>query len=374
MSYQVKKTIEFNNSYEKPVNILKGAILEKDDGERVIQLKLCNTGDDILNKVSVNIICLSEDEQVLGTQKYEYQKIFVKPGEVFGTDIAIPLQYNDTNIFSVEFDSNESLQIKNFKRKKEKSDIPTTFFNFFSGLVFFINLLFTVLLVWSNFEPGVETVSLMLQVVPGILFPCVLIQTYFNEDKQYNMLKFLFLFFFILICLFPFLGGWSETEVYRTSIIIMMWILLIGTTIWKRKKDIKLIIVLFIMFMVGMYFTSKATTISSELIRKIIEDIDNESILAEIVYFSMRGNGIDSLYNSCSFIISSNNLQIPEFLKSLEYLSGTKMDSDYYLAMRLLQRGNILRSFSILGIYLWSLLKLIKIKFKILPPKRERKL
>lgn len=154
----------------------------------------------------------------------------------------------------------------------------------------------------------------------------------------------------------------------------MMWILLIGTTIWKRKKDIKLIIVLFIMFMVGMYFTSKATTISSELIRKIIEDIDNESILAEIVHFSMRGNGIDSLYNSCSFIISSNNLQIPEFLKSLEYLSGTKMDSDYYLAMRLLQRGNILRSFSILGIYLWSLLKLIKIKFKILPPKRERKL
>lgn len=229
-------------------------------------------------------------------------------------------------------------------------------------------------MVWSNFDPGVGTVGLTLQVVPGILFPCVLIQTYFYEDKQYNMLKFLFLFFFILICLFPFLGGWSETEVYRTSIIIMMWILLIGTTIWKRKKDIKLIIVLFIVFMVGMYFTSKAATISSELIRKIIEDIDNESVLAEIEYWSMRGNGIDSLYNSWSFIISSNNLQMPDFLRNLEYISGTKMDSDYYLTMKLLQRGNILRSFSILGIYLWSLLKLTKIKFKILPPKRERKL
>lgn len=374
MSYQVKKTIEFNNSYEKPVNILKGAILEKDDGGRVIQLKLCNTGNDILNKVSVNIICLSEDEQVLGTQKYEYQKIFIKPGEVFGTDIAIPLQYNDTNIFSVEFDSNESLQIKNFKRKKEKSDIPTIFFNFISGLIFFISMLFALFLIWSNFDPGVGTVQIALQVIPGILFPSALIQTYFNEDKQYKRLKFIGLFFLILICLFPFLGGWSEMEVYRTSIIIMMWILLIGVTIKKRKKDIKLIMVLFIMFMVGMYFTSKATAISSELIRKLIEDIGNENVLAELEYWLIRGKGIDSLYNSWSFIISSNNLQMLDLFGNLEFVSAIKKDSDYYLAMKLLQYGNILRSFSILGIYLWSLLKLIKIKFRILPPKRERKL
>ena len=378
MSYRVKKTIEFDENSAKPVSILRGAILEKDNGEQVIQLKLCNTGEDILNKVAVKIICLSQDKQVLGTQKYEYQKIFVKLGEIFGTDIPIPMEYNDTDTFSVEFDNNERLQVKSCKRKREKVDFPTALFNLFSGMVFCINILLVFFLVWCIFDPYIGTVPLAPQVIPGILFPCALVQIYFREAKEYKAIKFSSLFFFILICAFPFLGGWAKKEVYRAFIIIMIWVILISVTLKKKKKDIRLILALFIMFMIGMYFTYRSSAASSELIKKVIEDIDNERALSEMAYGLVRGEGIGSIYNSRSFIISSNNLQVIDSLGRIGWISLTQvieqMESEYYQALRLLRIGNILRLFSILGIYLWSALNLLKIKFQILPSRKERKL
>lgn len=143
MSYQVKKTITFDKNNAKPVSILKGAILEKDNGGRVIQLKLCNTGKGILNKVSVKIICFNQDKQVLGTQKYEYEKIFVKSGEIFGTDIAIPLKYNDTDTFSVEFANDyKELQVTNskigIKNDKKNKDISKVNYNCCHFVILFV--------------------------------------------------------------------------------------------------------------------------------------------------------------------------------------------------------------------------------------------
>lgn len=381
MSYQVKKTITFNKNNAQPVNVLKGAILEKDDGEQVIQLKLCNTGKEILSKVPVKITCYGQDKQVLGVQKYEYQKIFVKPGEKFGTNIAIPLQYNATDVFSVEFSDNcESLQVNSSKLKSGENDILSMFYNVFLGIVFCIGLLLTLYMVWCLLDSGVGAVGLAPQVIPGLLFPYALIQIYYSEDKQYNRLKQFSIFFFLLICLFPILGGFAVKNIYRNLIIIVMWTILVYVSIIKRKRDTKIIVALFVIFIIGMLFTYKGIAISNVLLSNVIERIDEDFLPEFLSYYSRRGETIDSFTKAWSFIITSSNLQnlqldsmpLIGIITRTQVSDFTFLGDDYFLAMKLLKSGNGLKLFSILGIYLWSFYKLFNINFKIMPPKGRR--
>ncbi len=118
MGYQVVKKIAFDEKQTKPVSILKGAILENDNGNHFIQLKLCNTSNDILSKASVLITCFNQDHAILGTQAYTYDKIFVKSGDTFGTDVPIPLEFCDTDTFTVEFTNEiDKLQVSTRQTK-----------------------------------------------------------------------------------------------------------------------------------------------------------------------------------------------------------------------------------------------------------------
>ena len=102
MGYEVKKVIEFGRENTKPVGLLKGAILLKDGTEQVLQLKLRNNGKDILNRVTVKITCIGKDGQAIGEQNYTYEKIFITSGTEFGTDVAIPLKYENVESVVVE--------------------------------------------------------------------------------------------------------------------------------------------------------------------------------------------------------------------------------------------------------------------------------
>ncbi len=121
MGYEVKKVIEFGQGKERPIGLLKGAILVKDGREPCLQLKLCNNGKDILSKVTVKITCIGKDGEVIGEQHYTYEKIFVTSGMEFGTDVAIPLKYNNTYTVSVELEKNlQSLKISSEKVLKSE--------------------------------------------------------------------------------------------------------------------------------------------------------------------------------------------------------------------------------------------------------------
>lgn len=147
MGYQVIKKIDFNETYTQPFRVLKGAILKKDNGEQFIQLKLCNTGNDILSKASVRILCYDQDQVDLGVQSYTYDKIFIRSGETFGTDVPIPLQFIGTDTFSVELNNDyEKLQVSTNKIKKPKIDIPIILCNIIFSLLILIGFMLSLFL------------------------------------------------------------------------------------------------------------------------------------------------------------------------------------------------------------------------------------
>lgn len=169
MGYQVKKIIEFDPIYKKTVSILKGAILEKDNGEQVLQLKLYNSGDDILNKVTAKIICYGLDKNVLGVQTYTYENLFVKSGETFGTDVPIPLLYDGTETISVEILNNyEKLQVYSSKFENSGPNISSMICNIVVSIASIVGMLIAFILTVGAFNAGVKGQLLWLTLV-GIL-------------------------------------------------------------------------------------------------------------------------------------------------------------------------------------------------------------
>lgn len=147
MGYQIIKKIDFNQTRTKPVGILKGAILEKENGERFIQLKLCNTGNDILSKASVEITCYEQDHTVIGTQTYTYNKIFIRSGDIFGTDVAIPLEFCNADTFSVEFNNDcERLQVSTSKIKKPYWNVVDVIITMLSTISAIIGIILLIII------------------------------------------------------------------------------------------------------------------------------------------------------------------------------------------------------------------------------------
>ena len=152
MGYQIIKKIDFSETQKKPISILKGAILENSNGEQFIQLKLRNTGNDILSKASVKIICYKQDHTVLGSQLYTYNKIFVRSGETFGTNVPIPLQFNGTDTFTIEFSNEyEKLQVNTNKIKNAKINIPIILCNTITCILFLSGIILSILLLSGVF-------------------------------------------------------------------------------------------------------------------------------------------------------------------------------------------------------------------------------
>ncbi|MCC3397284.1 hypothetical protein D4759_19450 [Clostridiales bacterium AHG0011] len=159
-----------------------------------------------------------------------------------------------------------------------------------------------------------------------------------------------------------------------------MWTILVYVSIIKRKRDTKIIVALFVIFIIGMLFTYKGIAISNVLLSNVIERIDEDFLPEFLSYYSRRGETIDSFTKAWSFIITSSNLQnlqldsmpLIGIITRTQVSDFTFLGDDYFLAMKLLKSGNGLKLFSILGIYLWSFYKLFNINFKIMPPKGRR--
>lgn len=166
MGYQVKKVIEFDQMYKRPVSILKGAILEKDNGKQVLQLKLYNSGDDILNQVTAKITCYGLDTNTLGVQTYTYENLFVKSGETFGTDVPIALLYSKTETISVEIMNNyEKLQVHSSKLGDAGLNISSIICNIVVSIVSIIGVLIAFILTIGAFNAGVKGQLLWLMLV-----------------------------------------------------------------------------------------------------------------------------------------------------------------------------------------------------------------
>lgn len=144
-------------------------ILEKDNGEQVLQLKLYNSGDDILNKVTAKIICYGLDKNVLGVQTYTYENLFVKSGETFGTDVPIPLLYDGTETISVEILNNyEKLQVYSSKFENLGPNISSMICNIVVSIASIVGMLIAFILTVGAFNAGVKGQLLWLTLV-GIL-------------------------------------------------------------------------------------------------------------------------------------------------------------------------------------------------------------
>lgn len=144
MGYEVKKVIEFGRDNTKPVELLKGAILLKDGMEQVLQLKLRNNGNDILNRVTVKITCIGKEGQAVGVQSYTYEKIFVTVGTEFGTDVAIPLKYKNVESVSVEIEKDiEKLKVSS-KNISKKAQYPAWFPKIYNVSVVPVSILFLI--------------------------------------------------------------------------------------------------------------------------------------------------------------------------------------------------------------------------------------
>lgn len=101
MGYQTQKILELNQEEQRPIGVIRGAILINDSGQRFFQLKLKNNLPYTLQQVQVQIVCYNEDGMYIGAQNYTYQSLSVEPGEVFGTKQAIPVEFESTDSFSV---------------------------------------------------------------------------------------------------------------------------------------------------------------------------------------------------------------------------------------------------------------------------------
>ena len=144
MGYEVKKVIEFGRENTKPVGLLKGAILLKDGTEQVLQLKLRNNGKDILNRVTVKITCIGKDGQAIGEQNYTYEKIFITSGTEFGTDVAIPLKYENVESVVVETEIDlERIKVSS-KNISKKEWTPTWFPKIYNVLVIPFSIFFLI--------------------------------------------------------------------------------------------------------------------------------------------------------------------------------------------------------------------------------------
>lgn len=202
MGYEVKKVIEFGRDNTKPVELLKGAILLKDGMEQVLQLKLRNNGNDILNRVTVKITCIGKEGQAVGVQSYTYEKIFVTVGTEFGTDVAIPLKYKNVESVSVEIEKDiEKLKVSS-KNISKKAQYPAWFPKIYNVSVVPVSILFliyhTIILInWiSGGNCAITTVM--------YLYPITQILLNKNQVNYWKLLisnlTQLFLTILILIC------------------------------------------------------------------------------------------------------------------------------------------------------------------------------
>jgi len=202
MGYEVKKVIEFGRENTKPVGLLKGAILLKDGTEQVLQLKLRNNGNDILNRVTVKITCIGKEGQAVGVQSYTYEKIFVTVGTEFGTDVAIPLKYKNVESVSVEIEKDiEKLKVSS-KNISKKAQYPAWFPKIYNVSVVPVSILFliyhTIILInWiSGGKCAITTVM--------YLYPITQILLNKNQVNYWKLLisnlTQLFLTILILIC------------------------------------------------------------------------------------------------------------------------------------------------------------------------------
>lgn len=101
MAYQTQKILELDQENQEPIGSLRGAILVNDSGERFFQLKLKNNLAHRIEGAKVQIVCYDEDGMYIGSQSYVYQSVGAKPGEIFGTNRAIPIEFEWTDSFSV---------------------------------------------------------------------------------------------------------------------------------------------------------------------------------------------------------------------------------------------------------------------------------
>lgn len=121
MAYEQIKIMDYETGNNKPVGSLRGAILKNDSNERFLQLKLINNSSQYLKEFTVKIICLDANNQELGTQEYTYNAMFVAPGEIFGTNTAIPLKYQETSSVKLEFKNKfDSIKVKSKLIKHKK--------------------------------------------------------------------------------------------------------------------------------------------------------------------------------------------------------------------------------------------------------------
>lgn len=261
MGYEVKKVIEFGRDNTKPVELLKGAILLKDGMEQVLQLKLRNNGNDILNRVTVKITCIGKEGQAVGVQSYTYEKIFVTVGTEFGTDVAIPLKYKNVESVSVEIEKDiEKLKVSS-KNISKKAQYPAWFPKIYNVSVVPVSILFliyhTIILINWNllinekiiYSPwiiggvygvSVQRIFAMLSTTAIYLYPMT--QLLLNKN-QANYWKLLIsnltqlLTILILICEWC---GWIRLGFFRESLLLFAGCLisvLIHTIIIENNRS-----------------------------------------------------------------------------------------------------------------------------------------
>ena len=238
MGYEVKKVIEFGRDNTKPVELLKGAILLKDGMEQVLQLKLRNNGNDILNRVTVKITCIGKEGQAVGVQSYTYEKIFVTVGTEFGTDVAIPLKYKNVESVSVEIEKDiEKLKVSS-KNISKKAQYPAWFPKIYNVSVVPVSILFliyhTIILInWISGGKCAITTVMYLYPITQILL----------NKNQVNYWKLLIsnltqlLTILILICEWC---GWISVGFFRESLLLLAGCLisvLIHTVIIENNRS-----------------------------------------------------------------------------------------------------------------------------------------
>lgn len=325
MGYQVRKIIEFDQKDKKPICILRGAILEKDDGKQMIQLKLCNLGKTILTKATVKITCLGRNENILGIQTYTYENLFVAAEKVFGTDVPIPLEYSDTETFTVKIvEAMDDLQVNSSKIKE--LSYGAIIFNVFAGILFFLGLIISIGIPFNVY------VCKNLQLIPAILFTVTLIHIYYCEERKYKTLIYFDVFFAILPGAYLCWNEWAKQHLSMVNgsfMIIFLWLFLLCISLKKKRKESIFIIILFAIFTVGICYRYIALRELTKVFTPNIEDF-HVSLLITLAPFGAKREMVNMFNIGDSWIASS-----------------------------------------IWGIYLVSLYKLIKCRFQLLPLERR---
>ena len=229
MGYEILQTFQFGREKEIPVGVEKAAILLRDGMEKVLQLKLKNNSNEILNELAVKITCFNDKGEGIGEQTYTYKDLFAIPGGTFGTNVPIPLMKMETETVAIEIIKKQSDRtIITRNRIRTGASLGTTAYNMIVCLVYGVVMILAF----------VELFTLPMFSSTTFLFPYLMIQMYYSNNQQYKKMKrstilFVILFGWLVPAIKSFLSGPYSTASFPIMLcIVIIMYSLIPLIIW----------------------------------------------------------------------------------------------------------------------------------------------